>query len=203
MPTGYTAYIQDGSITEFKDFAIKCARAFGACITMRDDSMDAEIPEKFESDHYYENALNKANEDLIRWQKYSRGAKLKLFDKYIVSTLSIETKAIEEKMLHKDRYEKMLQKVRKWNPPSSDHIEFKNFMISQIEDSIKWDCDTKYNQERIDKANTISFEEWCKIELDNIKWNIEYYSANLTKEKENLDSRNKWISQLRKSLQSP
>ena len=43
MPTGYTAYVQDGVITEFADFAMKCARAFGALIDMRDESLDAEI----------------------------------------------------------------------------------------------------------------------------------------------------------------
>ena len=35
MPTGYTAAVCSGEITEIKDFALSCARAFGALITMR------------------------------------------------------------------------------------------------------------------------------------------------------------------------
>lgn len=48
MPTGYTAAVEDGTITEFDDFAWQCARAFGALIMMRDDPMSAPIPQKFE-----------------------------------------------------------------------------------------------------------------------------------------------------------
>lgn len=40
MPTGYTADIKDG-IT-FRDFALRCARAFGATIMQRDE--DISIP---------------------------------------------------------------------------------------------------------------------------------------------------------------
>ena len=37
MPTGYTADIYEGNDVSFRDFALKCARAFGACIEQRDD----------------------------------------------------------------------------------------------------------------------------------------------------------------------
>jgi hypothetical protein len=48
MPTGYTAAVADGTITEFPDFAMQCARAFGTLVLMRDEPQDAAIPEKFE-----------------------------------------------------------------------------------------------------------------------------------------------------------
>src|SRR5687768_6886698 len=53
MPTGYTHPVVDGKITEFNDFALSCARAFGALITMRDDAMDAPIPEEFKPETNY------------------------------------------------------------------------------------------------------------------------------------------------------
>lgn len=37
MPTGYTASVQEGKVTEFRDFAMECARAFGALVMMRDE----------------------------------------------------------------------------------------------------------------------------------------------------------------------
>ena len=43
MPTGYTADIQDGKITTLREYALSCARAFGALIMMRDDPHDAPI----------------------------------------------------------------------------------------------------------------------------------------------------------------
>lgn len=53
MPTGYTHGVQDGTVTEFRDFALICARAFGATILMRDDPMDAPIPDEFQSSTYH------------------------------------------------------------------------------------------------------------------------------------------------------
>lgn len=48
MPTGYTADVQSGKVTDFAEYAMNCARAFGALVLMRDDPSDADIPERFE-----------------------------------------------------------------------------------------------------------------------------------------------------------
>lgn len=61
MPTGYTAAVCDGKITEFPAFALQCARAFGALITMRDDAMNAPIPEEIKPDtSYYDKNISEA-----------------------------------------------------------------------------------------------------------------------------------------------
>jgi len=36
MPTGYTTGVQDGTVTEFKDFALLCARMMGEIIIKYD-----------------------------------------------------------------------------------------------------------------------------------------------------------------------
>ena len=48
MPTGYTSKIYEGkeNVTG-KSFIMDCARGFGACISMRDESSDTPIPEEF------------------------------------------------------------------------------------------------------------------------------------------------------------
>ena len=58
MPTGYTDAIKDG-IT-FQQFAMNCARAFGACVTMRDDPSDKPIPERFEPSAWHKERLGDA-----------------------------------------------------------------------------------------------------------------------------------------------
>ena len=63
MPTGYTAGVATGEIKDFKTYALQCARAFGACIMLRDEPMSDEIPEFKPSDHY-EKSLAKATADL-------------------------------------------------------------------------------------------------------------------------------------------
>ena len=52
MPTGYTGYIVDGDITEFKDFAKLCMRACGATIHMRDEPTDKEYEPRTPSDYH-------------------------------------------------------------------------------------------------------------------------------------------------------
>ena len=48
MATGYTYPVVEGKITEFSEFALGCARAFGAFMHMRDDNSDA--PLRYSSD---------------------------------------------------------------------------------------------------------------------------------------------------------
>lgn len=62
MPTGYTADLTLD--TPFERFAMRCARAMGACVMMRDDPMDAPIPDKWEPDDYYRKRLEDAKAKL-------------------------------------------------------------------------------------------------------------------------------------------
>ena len=43
MPTGYTAAVQDGSITTLRDYALQCARGFGAFLHMHDEPFDTPL----------------------------------------------------------------------------------------------------------------------------------------------------------------
>jgi hypothetical protein len=59
MPTGYTADIKNG--ISFKTFAMNCARAFGACVTLRDEPGGGDkIPEAFEASTYHAQQVEKA-----------------------------------------------------------------------------------------------------------------------------------------------
>ena len=75
MPTGYTARVKDGTVTEFKDFAMGCARAMGACISMREAAHDAEIPEQFEPSPYHTEQLAKAKADLAAFEAMTEAEK--------------------------------------------------------------------------------------------------------------------------------
>lgn len=75
MPTGYTADLMEKGM-EFKPFVLQCARAFGALITMRDDSLDAPIPEKFEPDDYHIKKLAEAIQEQKRLQSMTDDEKV-------------------------------------------------------------------------------------------------------------------------------
>ena len=55
MPTGYTAYIEDGNITTGKEFLKLCLREFGIAVDMRDEPLSVPVPAHFEPDEWYKN----------------------------------------------------------------------------------------------------------------------------------------------------
>ena len=193
MPTGYTADIAKG-IT-FEEYALNCAKAFGACITMRDDPANKPIPEEFKVSEYHTNALAEDERKMQELMQMSEEEiSLANTENYERLLLVNEKNRLANEDLG-DKYEAMLAQVRKWTPPSSDHDKYKAFMISQIQESIEWDCSGNFT---VPKKQTNT--EWFNDKLDTITWNVNYHSKELKKEKEQVAGRNKWIKQLRKSL---
>lgn len=200
MPTGYTAPVQNGDVTEFKEYAMGCARAFGALITMRDDPIDAEIPEEFIPAPYYQESLNKniaRLEEILGWtyEEYTHQWHLAAVA-YEESKQEINTKRLQEH----ERYELMLHQVNGWTPPSDDHIKFKKFMQDQLTESIKFDC-TPYS------GDTFTFDEqfptaskWWQDKYHSVAKSVKYSTESLQKEIDRCADRSKWVNGLRDSL---
>ena len=134
MPTGYTYKVSEGKITTLKDYALECARAFGALIHMRDEPMDAPIPDIVPlSKHYYE-AVKNAIEELEAFSNvnYEEAA----YDDYSAEKRRRDI-YIEEQKLTKARYNAMFEKVNVWDCKVEG---IKKFMLEQLDLSIKNDC---------------------------------------------------------------
>lgn len=200
MPTGYTADVCDGKITDFKDFAIRCARNFGACVMMREDPLDAPIPEAFQPSDYYQKALEKNRAALDRLVKMTsqecdaeerkeRGEAL-----HAHQTHADRCKAIRERLLA------MRSRVADWTPPTSDHEGLKKFMIQQLDETLKYDGQpgTFY----LDKASIRTGEEWRSDRIKELKHDIVYHTEEHRKEVERTNMRNTWVDQLRASLKA-
>src|SRR6056297_1005549 len=96
MPTGYTHQIKDG--ISFEKYALGCARAFGATISMRDDPPDAEIPEKFdESDHHLEK-IKEAQDNLNDFLSQKEDDLIARFSKEREETIKMYKNRIKEKV---------------------------------------------------------------------------------------------------------
>jgi hypothetical protein len=207
MPTGYTSMIKDN--VTFKHFAMKCARAMGACITMREDPADIEIP-IFEVNPYYKDKLKKATDEIKSFQKLSvrfdipRGsyatdveATVKARKQYKKEVADNESRIKENNDLLK-KYNEMLRHVTAWQPPTPDHAHFKDFMTEQITGSIKFDCSNTYYLENSPKL--LTGETWLETEIQKALRDIDYYTKEHEKEVERTNGRNQWIRQLKDSL---
>lgn len=193
MATGYTHPVCDGEITEFNDFAMSCARAFGALIMMRDEPMDAEIPDEFKPSDYNEKALAKARARLTELQnmtpEHAEAAAVADYDEKNRHCDEYEAKcALEDK-----RLAEMMQKVSAWGPPTSEHVEMKNFMLKQLSISMNGD----YRPER---PKMLTGQQWVSAQLKKAEEDVGYHAAEQAKENERAAGRTQWVKALRESL---
>jgi flagellar capping protein FliD len=196
MATGYTSEIKNG--ISFEHFVLRCAKAIGYLIDMRDDPIgkkivdEIKIDESYEADYLsskerYEKIKNLTTEEI---EKEIKKAK-KEHDKY-AKTLAKNNDSLKKK------YEEMLSKVRNWKPPTKEHVALKDFMISQIEESIEFDCSSYYHQSSEYVSPTPA--QWLNEAIDKAKNNITYYKERLDEEIECIKKRNEWVKKLKESL---
>jgi len=191
MPTGYTAAIYDD--ISFEDFILNCARNFGALMHMRDDSSKAKIKLRKETD-YYQESLEESEaelEELLSLDgegafKRARAANTERFNEYL--------RRVTETQKQLSQLVAMREKVESWQAPSEEHTGLKKFMLSQIDETISFDCYTQ------DAPKSIGPAEWLSSEIDCAKSSVEYSRKQLAKSKERNKETNKWIEQLFHSI---
>lgn len=191
MPTGYTVGIEDGKISNLADFAMTCARAFGALISMRDDPMNAAIPDKIEPSSYYKDSLTKSKKELADLEARTDEDWEVAYKRYCDKQAAEYAERLAESDAVKCRYAKIKTEVEAWKPPSSDHIELKKFMLQQIEVSTIYEP-TKPSEE--------PFNDWKNNEVMRTVQNIEISRKSLDEEIARANERSDWVKLLRQSL---
>lgn len=195
MPSGITSEIYSGEKpVTFKDFALRCARSFGALIEMRDEPMDAKIPDEFAPSDHHEQALKRCKAELAMVTSMTESeadfeASL-VFDR----AMNDYRNRLSEVSALKKRYENMLAQVDAWQPPTSDHIELKRFMQNQLRESIKFDCYEPGVPERIPGR------QYREDRLASICRSISYHAEQYEKEITRCKERTQWVKALLGSL---
>ncbi len=195
MPTGYTHAVQTGEVVSLRDFAMQCARNFGALILMRDEPSDAEIPDRFEPNtSYSDDGLAEAEKILAAeasWTDADCGAHADAdyraaFDSY--------RERESERYAQKVRYENMIHKVEKWKPRESVS-GLKDFMLEQLRQSVKFDCD-----HQPDRPVRLTGQKWRELQLEKASRDLAYHTTHRDEEIERTKGRNEWLADLRASL---
>lgn len=200
MPTGYTECVLKGA--SFEEFVWCCARAMGACIMQRDDSLNAPIDmseNEYES-NYYKNRLEEAEKDYTEWVNSSNEDKVKLVkDKQEKSKNSLY-QSYQRTIKENKKFDEMAEKVRNWLPPSANHINFKKFMIDQLQLS---KSDTDWYEEEIQRIDKKSVESLIKQYEDGLLRDIAYYQKELKEERDRNQERYQWKKTLANSVPIP
>lgn len=200
MPSGYTDQIKID--TPFPQWAMACARAFGALVLMRDDPLDAPIPQELQpntkwSDEHIAQAqtrlsvLADATDEQLTAEIVQKNAEL----------AKARAESVARDKETRAKYERMLAMVRRWTPPTPDHDELKRFMQNQITESIRFDCHD--DSEHLDEwypQFTGTPQEWRERELAKCHKDLAYHRQQRQEELERTRQRNAWIKSLRESL---
>ena len=200
MPTGYTQDIYAGKDITFREYALTCARAFGAFVTMRDSPMDAELPTTFEPSTYHRDKLDDAarrvQELLVMTQEQRDDAANAKYRQDIERWKKSEQTNYEMAA----RYDSMLERARKYiAPPGLE--EFAKFLVTQLEESKRFDCHVpgeSYFTEPVSESGN----EWYSKRLAQDTKDVKYHSEEWEKELQRVKERNEWITNLFASLES-
>lgn len=195
MPTGYTAAIKDG-IT-FEQFVLRCARAMGALIE-RDKPTDAPIPERFEPSSHYMDKLKETQAELSRLHSLSPNQAEEEAKRYHAEEVANNQRQIDDANDLRSKYTAMLSQVMLWQPPTPDHEHFRQFMIEQLESSLRFDCDVSHVVNN--PPTKYAGEEYRSIKVLEVLKSVAYYQSAHADEVVRAAVRNDWLKALRDSL---
>lgn len=165
MLTDYTAFIENGTITNGADFLKLCTRNFGIASDLRDEPLSVPTPTHFEVDLYYKQQYEKAvrgyNEIQLRTSEEAKQDIIEVYKRKAESYRKYYKKCVE----NNKKYLKIKEEILKWIPPTTDHEEIKKFALDQINYCIVSDRDMQSYKRSADMDNAGLF--WTDEEVQN------------------------------------
>lgn len=143
MPTGYTAGIEDGSITSAKDFLMLCTRAFGIAMDIRDEPLTTPTPLQFKPNKRYVAEYEEQLAYVSKVRNMTFEEMREEYLKYYNDSLLSKQHFVEMMRTTNEKYYPFLRKITNWNPPEA-YNGIKEFAIEQIKLCM-------YNEEEIEK----------------------------------------------------
>lgn len=202
--TGYTAQIENGNITTGKDFLKLCTRAFGIAMDMREKHLSVPTPTQFEPDPYYKQKYDKAVEVRDKWRQMTFDeTKQEMIEKYNAEITQAK-KSLEKYKLEDEKYKKVRNEIKEWNPPTDEHKALKNFALEQIDLSMNTDL-YKYLEMELNKKLDISDDAVWKYINDmnaSCEKNVGEAYEQWQKDLKITAEKNTWMRQFLESLDS-
>lgn len=204
MPTGYTAYIEDGEITTGKEFLKLCTRAFGIAIDVKDEPLSTPTPSSFEPSPFYKESYDRALKQLEEANKMTFDeAKIQMRADYEKRISDYKDYAERETAMN-EKYAKVRKEVEEWIPPTGEHEGLKKFALEQIDM-----CVTKqeYIDEYLEKSKE-EFDDSDEAVQNYINDIVDYYQRDAERsykswqeELERTRSKNEWMTKFLESLE--
>lgn len=194
MPSGYTADIYEGKDVTLRDYLMGIGRGMGFAIMQR-DSPPGPVEKVEPQTSYYDESQEKA-EKRIAWlnkltpEAVAVAAREDFEEKHAAWSARIaKTKDLRA------RYEALLAEALDWEPPA-DLAGAKEMAVSQLRQSIDYDCSTSFDNEPKKREAAI----WLAEELTSAAQDVEYAVKHRAEELERTAERNRYIDLFYDSL---
>lgn len=154
MPTSKTEDIFNGKNVSLRDFLLQCA-----CIELNGDGSGPVLREPYNG---YQKAIEQLKREFTEeeFEAYKKDRILEL-----KKNLCIDAALLDE-------YNKMLEKVNNWSPPTAACLDIKKSAIDNLEMGIELDCysvTSGYYKEEIDRWEKTDYDEFLRQRAKEIK----------------------------------
>jgi hypothetical protein len=183
---------------DFNAFVWNCARAFGALVDIRGNS-EAKIPKQLKQSNYYKRIIAESKKALAALPKKA-AAKLSLGEKLKEKDLKWWQRQLDEVVKNNAKISSLLTEAKEWIPPTKDHENLKEYMVTQLTSSLN---DTGYYHEAISQAMNRTPLEYIEKREEELKDNIIRCTKHQEEEDNSIESKNKWLKELRNSVPLP
>lgn len=192
MATGYTHPVIDGKITSLRQFVLRCARGMGATIMMRDEPLDAPIPERFEPHtSYHDEKIAAARLALATLPMLDASEADRLAGEEFDAAMAQHVKYETEEAAGRARLISLRDQTAAWETGAEG---IKDFMLEQLDMTIGKGSWTPEPPERL------TAEDWRRRALEKASRDLAYHETERAKEISRTEERNRWLATLRASL---
>jgi hypothetical protein len=203
MPTGYTAILHEKDLSA-SEFIMRCSRSMGALVTMRDEPLDAPIPEKFEPSSYYVKKEKELREELNRLRKMDDEEIEALGKEKFEKETKYHTEVIKEKEILLEKLNTLKKDTQGWDVYNcSEYKNLKDFTLDQLQieiDDAIWSISYHQSEKKKVKLQD-STSLYTKMLGETLK-DLDSCKKNIEEEVARLKGRNEWLANLRESLKS-
>lgn len=197
MPTGYTAFIEDGDITTGKEFLLLCLRNFGIAIDVRDEPLTVPAPTHFKPCVYTQNRYIAAIEHLKEVKNISFDVAKQQMTKEHRDRVDFAKQALAKMTKINERYKKVRDQVLAWVPPTPEHMGIREFALEQIDMCINTDSAFDYYQKIIETP----FDDSDQAVQQYIQKQIEFCEDDVSRAQEAWDEEIKRTNQKNEFMQ--
>lgn len=202
MPTGYTAFIEDGEITTGKEFILLCTRAFGVAAGLRGEPLAVPTPMRFEPDDYYAKAYDRAVKRCNEFDLTFDDAQQHMRTAH-EERVSGAHRAIEKIRATNEKYKTIREEIANWNPPTQEFYKLKEFALNQIDISLEPESTISYCeavlQEPFDDSEE-AVHQYIETERKFLEEEVERARTRLDEEIKKAQSKTRFMKELLESL---